>query len=80
MKRKEGLQDMNITSDEQQIIDLLTPLNCYTREEIAMRTGMPEKTITWRVRDLMKKGIIKKMYEAQTSSGRFAECLGLNHA
>ena len=71
---------MNKTSEEQQIIDLLTPLNCYTREEIAMRTGMPEKTITWRVRDLMKKGIIKKMYEAQTSSGRLAECLGLNHA
>ena len=80
MKRKEGLQDMNKTSEEQQIIDLLTPLNCYTREEIAMRTGMPEKTITWRVMDLMKKGIIKVMYYSKTKSGRMAQVLGLNHA
>ena len=71
---------MNKTSEEQRIIDLLTPRKCYTREEIAEHTRIAEKTITWRVRDLMKKGIIKKMYEAQTSSGRFAECLGLNHA
>ena len=71
---------MNKTSEEQQIIDLLTPLNCYTREEIAMRTGMPEKTITWRVMDLMKKGIIKVMYYSKTKSGRMAQVLGLNHA
>ena len=74
-----GLQDMNKTSEEQQIIDLLTPLNCYTREEIAMRTGMPEKTITWRVRDLMKKGIIKSHYLSKTKSGRMAETLGIDH-
>ena len=71
---------MNKTSEEQQIIDLLTPLNCYTREEIAMRTGMPEKTITWRVMDFMKKGIIKVMYYSKTKSGRMAQVLGLNHA
>ena len=70
---------MNKTSEEQRIIDLLTPRKCYTREEIAEHTRIAEKTITWRGRDLMKKGIIKSHYLSKTKSGRMAETLGIDH-
>ena len=49
-----------------------------TREEIAQGTGIPEKSVTWRVRELKDEGrIVDSGRERTTSSGCRAEVLRL---
>lgn len=68
----ESLKDIQ----QDKILRLLS-LGSHTREEISKKLNIPEKTITWRIRDLKKANKVKKMYMSQTSSGKFAECLGV---
>ena len=72
---------MNKESQRKMVLQALEPINgkpvTMTREKLSNITKIPEKSICFRVRELIDTGLIKKMYSEPTASGRLAESLGL---
>ena len=68
---------MNKESQRKMVLQALEPNKTMTREKLSNITKIPEKSICFRVRELINAGLIKKMYSEPTASGRMAECLGL---